>query len=227
MARKSNNKFNVYLEVGNRRMFAAAMDWPGWCRAGTDEASALQALIDYGLRYANVIHSTKLGFQVPMDISAFEVVERLKGNSATDFGAPNIPPESDAQPLDDAEMKRLQTILKACWKKLDATVEKATGKPLRTGPRGGGRSLDKIVEHVLGAEKGYLSSLGGKAPSEDVEPLHEAILKTLVASAHGEVAERGPRGGKRWSARYFVRRDAWHILDHIWEVEDRLMEPGD
>ena len=31
----------------------------------------------------------------------------------------------------------------------------------------------------------------------------------------------GPRGGKRWSARYFVRRAAWHVLDHAWEIEDR------
>lgn len=224
MAHESYNKLNVYLEVGNRRMFAAAVDWPGWCRAGVDEASALQALVDYGPRYAEVARPTKLGFQTPENVSVFEVVERLKGNAATDFGAPNIHPESDAQPLDDAELKRLQTILKACWKKLDATVEKATGKPLRIGPRGGGRSLDKIVEHVLGAERsGYLSALGGKAPSlATLESVRQIILDTLEASAHGKVAERGPRGGRRWSPRYFVRRDAWHILDHVWEVEDRL-----
>ncbi len=23
-------------------------------------------------------------------------------------------------------------------------------------------------------------------------------------------------------ARYFVRRTAWHVLDHLWEIEDRL-----
>jgi hypothetical protein len=31
----------------------------------------------------------------------------------------------------------------------------------------------------------------------------------------------GPRGGQRWSPRRFVRRAAWHILDHAWEIEDR------
>jgi len=25
-----------------------------------------------------------------------------------------------------------------------------------------------------------------------------------------------------WPARYYVRRAAWHVLDHAWEIEDRL-----
>ncbi|HEX5839952.1 MAG TPA: hypothetical protein VFY26_19100 [Anaerolineales bacterium] len=54
------------------------------------------------------------------------------------------------------------------------------------------------------------------------EELRPAILETLAASAHGEIDEVGPRGGKRWVARYFVRREAWHVLDHVWEIEDRL-----
>jgi len=29
-------------------------------------------------------------------------------------------------------------------------------------------------------------------------------------------------GGKRWTPQYFVRREAWHALDHTWEIEDRL-----
>jgi len=24
-----------------------------------------------------------------------------------------------------------------------------------------------------------------------------------------------------WSARYFLRRATWHVLDHVWEIEDR------
>jgi hypothetical protein len=24
-----------------------------------------------------------------------------------------------------------------------------------------------------------------------------------------------------WPPRYFMRRAAWHILDHAWEIEDR------
>jgi hypothetical protein len=32
-----------------------------------------------------------------------------------------------------------------------------------------------------------------------------------------------PRLTKRpWTPRYFLRRSAWHALDHAWEIEDRL-----
>ncbi len=34
-------------------------------------------------------------------------------------------------------------------------------------------------------------------------------------------------GGKPWSARYLVHREAWIILDYVCEIEDRLAEPGD
>jgi hypothetical protein len=227
MSRKVMDTMNVYPEVGQRRTIAAALDWPGWCRMGRDQAGALQALFEYSPRYAQVLRGTRLGFLVPRDVSAFVVVERLKGNATTDFGVPGLAPAVDSQPLDETEMRRLQSILKACWRTFDAAVESARGKVLRTGPRGGGRTLDGIVEHVFGAETGYLSSLGGKVPPSETttsfpDPIHQAILKTIKASARGEIPAKGPRGGRRWSPRYFVRRDAWHILDHVWEIEDRL-----
>jgi hypothetical protein len=223
---KVTNKLNVYLEVGSRRTFAAALDWPGWCRMGRDQAAALRTLFEYGPRYARIVRPARLGFQAPDDVSAFAVVERLQGNATTDFGAPGLPPASDAQPVDNTELRRLQTLLKACWRAFDAAVEMAEGKALLTGPRGGGRTLDGVVQHVLGAELGYLSQLGGKLKSESAppspRPLRQAILKTLSAAARGEIAAYGPRGGKRWSPRYFVRREAWHVLDHTWELQDRL-----
>lgn len=220
-----SNKLDVYLEIGSRRTFAGALDWPGWCRGGQDKNAALQALFEYGPRYAQVLRRARLGFRAPEDISAFVVVEHLKGNATTDFGAPDMAPPGDATPLDEAGLRRLQAILKASWRGFDAAIEIAEGKTLRTGPRGGGRKLDGIIEHVLGAERGYLSALGGKvSESESPEVIRQAILKTLKASAHGEIAEFGPRGGKRWSPRYFVRREAWHVLDHVWEIEDRLEE---
>jgi hypothetical protein len=223
MPQKSKDKINVYLEIGTRRTFAAAMDWPGWCRVGKDEASALQALFDYGLRYATVLRPARLGFHIPKDISEFNIVERLKGNTTTDFGAPDVAPKSDAKALDDLELRRLQKILKACWRAFDSAIEQATDKTLSTGPRGGGRPLDGIVEHVLGSEKGYLSQLGGKTPDPGSAVVtREAVLETLKASAHGEIAGYGPRGGRRWSPQYFIRREAWHVLDHVWEIEDRL-----
>jgi len=31
----------VYIESGAKKVFACAVDFPGWCRSGKDEASAL------------------------------------------------------------------------------------------------------------------------------------------------------------------------------------------
>ncbi len=42
----------VYLELGSKRVFAAAVDWPGWCRSGKDERQALDALLAAAPRYA-------------------------------------------------------------------------------------------------------------------------------------------------------------------------------
>jgi hypothetical protein len=224
---------DVYLEIGQKRIFAGAINWPGWCRSGRDEESALQALVDYGARYARVVRAKEFKFRAPANASAFRVVERLKGNATTDFGAPDLAPTGDKLPIKDAELKRLQKILKACWRALDAAARSAEGKALRKGPRGGGRELDAVVRHVLGSEASYVSSLGWKVTqdetaelSEELKRTRKAILEGLTAAAHGEIAERGPRGGIRWKPRYFVRRVAWHVLDHAWEIEDRIRNGG-
>lgn len=224
---RSRNKLEVYLEVGNKRVFAGALDWPGWARSGQDEASALQALLDYGQRYAHVLRRSRLGFHPPEDVAAFVIKERLKGNATTDFGAPGIAPSFDQKQVSAQELQRLKSILRACWRALDQAMEAASGKSLRSGPRGGGRLREGIREHVLDAEMGYLKQLGWKLLPEDagdMERRRQEILRGLDASVRGEIPTRGPRGGLRWSPRYFVRRAAWHLLDHAWEIEDRITE---
>lgn len=221
---------DVYLEIGEKRIFAGAVDWPGWCRSGRDEAAALQALFDCGPRYEHVLRGTTVAFKAPKLASEFRVRERIKGNSTTDFGAPAVAPAIDAKALDQPGLKRSEAVLEACWRSLDAAVRAAKGKSLRTGPRGKGRNLAKMVEHVMGAEEAYLSALGwqfrrdakGAVVSQELGALRAAMLDGLRAGVSGKIAPVGSRGGKRWSPRYFVRRVAWHVLDHAWEIEDRL-----
>jgi hypothetical protein len=183
-----------------------------------------------------VLQRAQLGCHEPAGVTEFAVIERLEGDSTTDFGAPGAAPASDSRPIDAAELKRYRHLLKACWEAFDAAAAAAQGKELRKGPRGGGRELEGMVNHVLGADAGYLSALGWKLQkggagtlAEQLEQIRDAILKALEAAARGEIPERGPRGGVRWTARYFVRRLAWHVLDHAWEIEDRARpepEPG-
>jgi len=223
------DKIDVFVETGKSRTFAGAIDWPGWCRSGRDEAAALRALADYGPRYAQAVRGTRLGFEPPAGVGVFAVAERVAGNRTTEFGAPNVTLASDARPVDLAELRRLIALLRACWKALDAAAEAAAGRDLRKGPRGGGRELEQVVEHVRAAEEAYLSRLGAKParlapgldPATALRESRKAVLRALEHSANGELPERGPRGGLHWSARYFARRAAWHVLDHAWEIEDR------
>lgn len=227
----AQEQIDVYLEVAQKRTFAVALDWPGWCRSGRDEAAALKALWAYGPRYARLLDSTQLGFLAPVEVADLRVVERLEGNATTEFGAPALALARDAQPVEPAELERWQVLLQAIWRALDAAVLAAQGKVLSTGPRGGGRVLEKIVEHVVAADVAYLGALGCKpewSASQDAEQalaqLRQAILSGLGAAVRGELPTHGPRGRQYWTARYFVRRLAWHALDHVWEIEDRVGE---
>ncbi|MFO7538824.1 MAG: hypothetical protein R6X32_12335 [Chloroflexota bacterium] len=221
---------DVYLEIGNKRTFACAAAWPGWCRSGRDETAALQILLDYAPHYAQVVQSTPMAFATPEDTAVFNGVERLAGNATTDFGVPEQPPAGERQPVNQAELERFQTLLQACWQAFDRAVQQATGKELRKGPRGGGRDLDKIVEHVLAADASYLRRLSWQFkrdeetdPNVELARTRQAILDALTTAVTEGLPEKGPRGGKLWLPRYFVRRVAWHVLDHTWEIEDRII----
>ena len=87
-----------------------------------------------------------------------------------------------------------------------------------------------MIRHVLGADAGYLARLARKLEQREGEELgaeldrtRAAILEALAASVRGEIPARGPRGGQIWPPRVFIRRHAWHVLDHAWEIEDRIL----
>jgi hypothetical protein len=225
------NGVNIYLECGKKRTFAGALDWPGWCRQGSNDSEALAALLAYGLRYASILSGTRLGFVAPKHLSQLSVIERLPGTTTTDFGAPAVAPTVDRErSCDAAGVKRFEKILRAGWRAFDGAVKSARGKTLTTGPRGGGRKLEAIVAHVIEADANYLGAVGWKAPkavrpSEALTATRESIIAALRASAAGEILVRGPRGGVRWTARYLVRRVAWHVIAHAWEIERRSGSP--
>jgi len=222
-------KINVYLEVGSKKVFASAMDWPGWSRSGRDEEQALLSLLNYGRRYAEVTKRAGINFQAPDDFSQLTVIERLPGNSTTDFGAPSAVPEHDkgAFELNDLEFSR--AILASCWTAFVNAIQAAAGMKLRKGPRGGGRDVEQIIAHTLEAEQSYLQKIAWKhkidkelRTKKQLLAIQHAALEALEQAAKNNLPEHGPRGGKLWPARYYVRRSAWHILDHAWEIEDRL-----
>ena len=219
----------VYTERGAKRAFAGGVEWPGWCRGGRDEDDALEALIAYAPRYAKALRGMKPPFVAPSGVAELRVLERLKGDATTDFGAPSIAPAADGRPVDGSELRRLTAFLKAGWTALDAAAFLAEGIELRKGPRGGGRDLARILEHVAAAEAGYVRHLAAKAPSTEgagtdpsiVAALRDVVLEAVTRAVQEGLPASGPRGGKLWLPRYFVRRTVWHALDHAWEIEDR------
>jgi hypothetical protein len=219
---------DVYLEVGTKRVFAGATGWPGWNRSGRDEGRALEALAASAPRYAAAVGDVSPRFVAPASVDDLEVVERVEGDATTDFGAPSIAPEADRAPVDKRELVRLQALLERAWAALDRVAEAAEGVELTTGPRGGGRVLDAIVAHVIGAETSYIGRLAAPRPRIDeddprvsVEVVRTAAQEALARAVLEGLPETGPRGGAIWTPRYFVRRTAWHALDHAWEIEDR------
>ena len=219
------------VERGSKRTFASALAWPGWSRSAREEEGALEALVAYGPRYAEIVRPAKVSFRPPKDVGGLAVVERVKGDAGTDFGAPSVAAKTESAPVDAKELRRLRALLEATWNAFDAAAGAARGKKLRTGPRGGGRSLQKIVAHVFSSDASYLRRIAGQPPSVDegdpwaaADDLRAAIVEALERGVRDGVPKRGPRGGKMMTIRYFVRRSAWHVLDHTWEIEDRT--PG-
>ena len=59
------DNFSVYLEVGKKRTFAGAVDWPGWCRSGRSDEDAIAALLASAPRYAQVLAAAQTFFAIP------------------------------------------------------------------------------------------------------------------------------------------------------------------
>lgn len=221
--------YKVILETGSHLVFAHVPDWPGWVRSGKTAPDALGALLAYAPRYQAVLQATSLDFKPPKDQDQLKVAGQVEGKKAVDFGVTDLILDSDDQPPSPQTVKKWKQIITASWTAFDKAVEKAAGKALRKGPRGGGRDLEKIRSHVFEGGEGYLHSLAGSSvpaahPGDQSAHLQqrEEILAALAAVLAGEIAPRGPRGGVRWKPARFVRRLVWHILDHTWEIADRL-----
>jgi hypothetical protein len=194
----------VYLENGKTWTFACALDFPGWCRRGKGEEAALEALEDYIPRYRKVAGTT----WKPGDI---QVVGRVKGDATTDFGAPHAVSKWDREPLAPADRRAQLRLLQKSWDYFDQVVAGAP-ESLRKGPRGGGRDRDKIVDHVREGERGYAPKYGIRVPPRTPMAEHRDII---VAGLKTDPADT------KWPWPYVVRRMAWHVLDHAWEIEDK------
>jgi hypothetical protein len=214
----------VYLEVGAKRVFACAAEWPGWCRSGRDEEQALEALAAAASRYAVLAALAGIQFDPVTEVDCIAIAERVPGSATTDFGALDVAPALDAEPATTQQAGRLAALVETAWDYFEQTAA-AAPPVLRKGPRGGGRDRDQIIGHVHETEVLHARMLGLKErpfPAGDaaaVARVRAAILAEIRAGA----AARPPEdlGRSRRPARFVARRTAWHALDHAWEIQDK------
>ncbi len=207
----------VLIEATGKRVFASAVDWPGWARTARNEEAAVTALGEHAERYAVVAAEAGL----PFSPGGYIVIERVPGTATTDFGAPDRPGAVEGELLSKAEARRMTALVAAAWNVLDRVVAGAPAS-LRKGPRGGGRDRDAIAEHVLAAEHAYARKIGVRVSAprhgdkKAIRAMRDAIIATLDGARSGE-----PVGERGWLPRYAARRIAWHAVDHAWEIENR------
>lgn len=208
---------DIYLEVGGKKTIAWSLEWPGWCRISKNEDAAVQALIETEVRYRVIAQRAGLDFAP----GTLVVVERLPGDANTAWGVPSVIAPAETRPMDALTVKRSVALLRASWEMLEEVVA-ASPAELRKGPRGGGRERDEIRRHVIEAERVYARKIGVRHKPFEVNDLsalnamREEIATVLSHPSNGEPLVSGG-----WNASYVLRRMAWHVVDHIWEIEDR------
>ena len=208
---------DVYVELSGKKAIAWSLEWPGWCRIRSSEEAALQALRDTEARYRLVAQRAGLDF-APGDLV---VAARLPGTANTAWGVPSVLALAETGPIDAPTAERNVALLRASWDLLEEVVA-ASPAELRKGPRGGGRDRDEIRRHVIEGERMYARKIGVRYPPFEMgditalKAMREAIADVLSRPTSGEPLVPGG-----WNASYAVRRMAWHVVDHLWEIEDR------
>ena len=215
---------DIVIETGTKKIFASALDWPGWSRGAKTADGAIEALAAYRSRYEPV--ARRAGLDLPADPD-FDVVQELPGGSGTDFGVPYEVTAADRAPLTEDDAARLAALVGAAWAELDA-VAAVTPAELVKGPRGGGRDRDEMVRHVVESDIEYARHIDVVVPRLDaktadpvpVDEFRGMVLDALRAARDAMPAQEHTRS-KPWPFRYAARRFAWHALDHAWEMQDK------
>lgn len=210
---------DVWLERGKTRTFAIAPAWPGWARSARtkdgDEA-ALEALLSYAPRYAVV--AARAGLVLPDD-AVPRVVGEVQGTTTTDFGATDARLDVDAPATGaraHADLERQVALIQAAWELFDEGQDSAP-EELAKGPRGGGRDTTEIARHVVESERSYVRTVGVRQRPFDV---HDRAVRDAMR-AQVVTAYLADDPAYAWPARYALRRSAWHVLDHLWEIQDK------
>jgi hypothetical protein len=183
----------------------------------------METLAVYRERYRPVPELAGLG----RDFGAagpLEIVEDRVGTGSTDFwGISFAPSATEQDPMDDAELERAISLLRACWEFFDGVVARVSPE-MRKGPRGGGRDRSRIVRHTIRTESEEFAKRIGLRIPEEAALTPEGLrrhrvdyLDAMRAYNAGEIK----RPMRSWTLPFLIRHSAFHVLDHAWEMEDK------
>ena len=119
MAKHDRVGLSVSIEASPKKVFASAVDWPGWSRSGKTEELALEALAAYGERYAVVAGEAGLDVRRPdgratsRSSTASRVVRARSSacpaSSSSWIGGRRRPPTPSDSPISSARRGRSST----------------------------------------------------------------------------------------------------------------------
>ena len=217
-----SDDLRLILELGkSRRVVASATDWPGLDRWGTSEDHAVEKLLSYVPRYTRV--AARAGLDDTLAAArGVEIIERVPGSSSTDFwGVAHVPSHVEREVLASADLERRLHLLEACWATFDEVAARASSE-LLPGGRGGGRSRDEIVRHVILTEPDQFSrKIEVRTPFDVVLTPDGLVAHRLAYLDAIRAYNAEDRAARSWPIQFLVRRTASHVMDHTWELEDR------
>ena len=206
-----------------RKSVAFSLDWPGWSRGARSAEVAVETLEAYRERYRPI--ADLAGMASAFDAAGpLEIVEDRVGTGSVDFWGISFSPSSTEHgPLDDADLERRITLLRACWSFFDGVAARVSPE-MRKGPRGGGRDRDRIIGHTIRTEsEDFAKQVGLRIPEEGAltpEGLRRH-RETYVAAMRAYNAGEIPKRMRSWTLPFLIRHSAFHTLDHAWEMEDK------
>ena len=207
----------------DKKVAAFAVDWPGWSRGAKTADVAVEILEAYRPRYRPIAEAAGLADEFD-EAGDLAIVEDHVGVGSTDFWAISFAPSSlELAPMPDAELDRKLAVLEASWAYFDGVAGRVSAE-LARGPRGGGRTRDEIVRHVVQNERLDLAMKVGVEPvagNELTPDLVAAHREAFVAAMRTYNAEGKLGRGRNWTMALLVRHTAFHVMDHAWEMEDK------
>ena len=207
----------------DKRSVAFGLDWPGWSRGAKSAALALETLESYRARYRPIAGLAELAHEFDT-AGPLEIVEDRVGTGSTDFWGISFSPSSTEHgPMDEAELERKITLLRASWAFFDGVAARVSPE-MRRGPRGGGRDRNRIIRHTIRTESEDFAKQVGLRIPEEAALTPDGLLRhreTYVAAIRAYNEGKVEKRMRSWTLPFLIRHSAFHTLDHAREMEDK------